>query len=774
MANKTSKLLSAIKEGTAQDVERILIDGYRPPAQMEKHPILELFYGADPKQPTPRELPEKLEAFLAHSVKPSWRLHPQGSNAESIKWLVSACLPKSQRGSVRNGFRDASLLSRAVGSGNIALVDVLLDHGATILKDKQATEMAVIFKHPDILLRLLSTIKPGETPSDIGQIVCNVAECAHATQRPDLLAAIEALMPEHFTADTRKAWFGDLLNNGASDRSIEYWAQQNPELFRKLHAVEFTVAGPKQKYARSLWPAALRLAVRQGPKTPLFQLALSLDDAWLHSPVQNIHLREWEIKPGKQGVWSGKPAPVAPLQFLIHGVMGKREFFIPGVRAARALIKKGSKLWIGKDTPENSPTEAMLWAASFNDIPGAPFFQKRPEWLAPHPITGKDAISFARRVKDVEFWLSAGLRLGHCDANGNQTMASILSRSCTHSAEVETYRFSPPSDWAKWAAEGWKSRNFPITGQAQGQQMAEWSTSSMESFQAYEKHATGIPSPDPEALLRASMRNFNAPLSASLIAKGVDPLKKSSLGWSGVDYLALRAGGSLNGHEDKALERILMSLDSLASKDPSFWARALGGKVDPWRNMQKSRTLDNYPFAKKDRPENIQGELFRRIHQTKLKDASLWAWEDATFVLSGFLMTSSHNKIELLAPLLPKEILTDILLSMFNPDRWPGYDADQDEYRDRDETTYLQFGKHTAKILIAHGAELDGQDLRGGRMVDYWAKAKEKEQLETEYISTLREHSVLYLPEAITLFEREALHLATPSTTKPPSPKTRL
>jgi hypothetical protein len=132
MATRTSQLAELVRTGSAQDVEQFLAKGYKEPANPLTHPILELFYQADPQHPSGREMEGKLLAFLKHGLDPNWALPRKITVSKPYRFLASAGLPRNHRGDINQGFEAAPLLARAAGAGQVGMVKMLMKYGRNL------------------------------------------------------------------------------------------------------------------------------------------------------------------------------------------------------------------------------------------------------------------------------------------------------------------------------------------------------------------------------------------------------------------------------------------------------------------------------------------------------------------------------------------------------------------------------------------------------------------------------------------------------------------
>ena len=342
---------------------------------------------------------------------------------------------------------------------------------------------------------------------------------------------------------------------------------------------------------------------------------------------------------------------------------------------------------------------------------------------------------------------------------GNQAMAGLLSRACNHFTEANNINIQDPAAWAAWTVEGWQTRNFPLTGFAYGQDMGQWATYNAETFKTYKRNALMGQALDPTHLIHASLRNLNAGLSVDLLEKGADPLVVDASGWNGFQYLADWARGRMDGHQENALARIITALDKLHGKQSTLWQEALIGEgMDAWQIMCKEGRIGVLVEGDYKGPRQ---DFFTRLHQARCEDPSLWKWEDAKIVIEGVCQDEKGAGFEKFAGTLPAPILDDLLLALFNPDRWP---------RSGDEPEMLvRNGQRMAQTLLAKGANFNGQDIQGNKIGDLWEKAlKAEESLEQSMQVYANLNSVVRMPEALeakAIFEAQRINQATPAVT---------
>jgi hypothetical protein len=454
-----------------------------------------------------------------------------------------------------------------------------------------------------------------------------VIECAYKNKQPHILRAWEKLLPEEIPLEKREGLLGPLSKSRSSDKALTYWMEQSPTLWNRLHDLS---GQPREELTASLWPNALRLAAKEGPRHPLLLRALSGDRAWLSTPVSKIHFRRWSIEAGKKGVWEGVSIPLPPLQAFLHDTnvkwQDKGKNF---VGSAKTLIKHGARLWVGGDTPENTPTEAMLATATSGKMPSAEVFRKRPQWMAAHPFSGEDVFSACLNTGQADFWIQAGADLNHCDKQGNQSMTALFSRACQHSIDASNTRIY----------------------------------------------------------------------------------------------------------------------------DPLLWSDAMNQPgLDPWQVMTQDK---NFQILLNPQYHGCRQQFFTLLHSARCREPSLWKKEDATTILTGFYQEERGEGFEKLATTLPSVILDDLLLALFNPQRWPKVYGGQ--------CHFVQNGKRMAETLLTHGANLHGRDLLGNTLKDLWPLAQAAEEgMEAQEDRNAEMHSVARMREIKATFEAQCMAQTTP------------
>lgn len=747
MASKTSTLIELLRTGSAQDVDHFLAAGYKPPSDPVKHPILELFYLADPEYSTARDLEGKLEAFLRHGLSVDWKLPRRTPDSKKTRRLVSACLPRSSSGYVSNPFKEASLLARAAGSGRPEMVEAVLKYGAKPFDDQGAAiKVAAQCGQLHTLLLLSEQAQSDDRPDIWGECAESVIECAYKRKASYLLRSWEKIIPQDLTHEQRQLLLGKIFKEESSSQAVSYWMESNPILFACIHDPKYCSL---DEVVGSFWPHALREAAHRGTQSPLFKMALSSDAAWLSTPVSSISLQKWTHKTGERGSLFSTKISLPPLQTLLHktrisGDASGRAL----ARTAKSLIDKGALLWVGDNAPSSPATEAMLWAQNSHNRtkPRIEWLKKRPDWVAPHPVTGETALTTSLNTREADFWIHAGVSLSHIDALGNQMATYLLSHACRHTDE-NAYNVSGALEWAKWMTDGWENRSFPTQGYANGQTMAEWSTFNSDTYRILSS-ITPPSQIDINALLQASVLNLNTPLVRSLIEEGANPNAQRSNGWNGMQHLSRWCASSPNGTQIKSIHAILDAFDNLALENSQFWADAQKmPQDDPWQIITRGlalRTLYDESYA----ATNPLHRLFGQLHAARCQDASLWKWEDAGHVIEVFAQQYELvDNLNLFAADLPKEILDDLLLCTVNPQRWesPHFDLRS-----------LSYGQQLALILMSKGASWDGVDLQGNRLIDLLPEFQKG-------VDGSQQNSIAFMEEVQSVFEQQSLQGVTPS-----------
>lgn len=752
MASKTSVLIELLRTGSAQEVDQFLAAGYKPPADPAKHPILELFYLADPEYATAREIEGKLEAFLRNGFPADWKLPHHFTQSKKTRRLVSACLPRTASGHVLNNFKEANLLARAAGSGHLGMVEAVLKYGAKPFdQDGIAIQAAAQGKKVHTLLLLSERAQSDERLNVWGACTSSVIACAHKKNAPYLLKSWEKVIPPEISHEQREALFGKIFKEENSSREVSYWMESNPVLFARIHDPKYC---SPDGVVGSFWPHALREVAYRGIQSPLFQMALSGDAAWLSTAVSSMSLRKWTYKTGEKGSLFSTTISLPPLQTLLHKTnipadTSKRML----ARAIKCLMDRGAPLWVGHSIPSSPATEAMLWAQSSSNKtkPKLAWLKNRPDWIAPHPITGETALATSLTTREADFWIDAGARLDQVDMLGNQIATSIMSRSCKYTNDGG-HNVSSALEWAKWMSNGWEHRSFPVQGYANGKTMAEWSTFNMDAHQTLSKINPSRQA-GTDALLSASILNLNTNLFRSLIEEGADPNATFDQGWNGMQHLAMWCSKSPNGTQAKSIDAILDVFDEMALQNGEFWGASQKAlHDDPWQIITHGDALqalyDNsypstYPLPK----------LFNRLHAARCQDARLWKWEDAGHIIQTFSQQFELiGNLKLFAKDLPKEILDDLLLSMVNPTRSPNPDFD---------IRFLSYGQEIARILTSNGASWDGQDLQGNRLIDLWPEFQRSTASKGEKPPA---NSIVFMDEPKSVFEQHFLQNTTPTT----------
>lgn len=756
MASRTSQLAELIRTGSALQVEQFLTNGYKAPNNPLNHPILEIFYHADPQHPSGREMEEKLLAFLRHGLDPNWALPTKVSIPKAYRFLASAGLPRNMRGESNPGFEGAPLIVRAAGAGRVGMVKLLLKYGAKPLQGATAVKAACDNNHPDALFALIEAAGPNYPfHTTWGQATPDVIMCAYKNKQPHILREWEQLLPEVITPQKREGLLGPLSKNRHADHALAYWMKQSPLLWQRLH--DLTGEPSTKTYIPSLWPNALRLAVKEGPRNELFTLALSSDRTWLSTPISTIHVRQWSIGAGKKGVWGGSTVALPPLQTLLHNTdincTNKDKNF---VGSAKALLKRGATPWVGELTPDNSPTEAMLVSLVSGRKPSADVFRKRPYWMAPHPTNGADVFSACLNTKQADFWIAAGASLQHIDHHGNQSMAALISRACDHSTGAITLQINDPVAWSIWVCDGWENRGFPTQGFAYGQDIAQWATFNQDTYKTYKRMAGKQHLANPTHFLHASLRNLCGSLSVELLNKGADPLALDAAGWNGFHYLADWARTSMNGHQENALTKILSALEELHVKNPHLWADAMDQDgVDPWQVMTQDK---DFHILINPIYHGCRQQVFTRLHEARCQKPSLWKKEDAKSIITGFYQEEYGTNFEKFIDTLPLVMLDDLLLSLFNPQRWPEVHGG--------ECYFVRNGRRMAEALIARGANPHGRDLLGNTLGELWPEAIAAESgMDAAEENDARDHSVARMDEMKALYEAQKMEQLTPTPT---------
>lgn len=723
MPASSSEIFNALNEGTSDELRSLLErKGVKWPKDPALHPVFDLLALAHRRNP-PQELPGKLEVLLDFGTPVDFKLPHRHKAPRSRQRTLGIGIPERFGRDEDNLLREHStLVARAAGIGRSDLVDVLLDRGASLRMTgvgSRETYYPLLFAadggHMDTLLHLVETLGPDafERPSD-WSVWAKTALYKMPRQRRDILDVVINTCPNLDTPQARQAAMSVLRNTGAGQGNIQ-WLERDPSLWSQLHDVPF-FDDEEEKISCTLWPVVLKDAIKRGTRTPLFRIALGHESkaGRLNNAVLKGHVMSWGVvQDGRdqehQLGWKVDTIGLPPLQVLLHATSKIRNAaeYRRVLRVASKLMEAGAILWTGAQAHEAPVTEAMLFEENRITLPKR-WLDKHPDFLLPHPRTGKSALDVAKSIAGVQHWIDCGAVLDVRDRDGNQAFAGLVSRSCGGWAAPPRFYCAKAPEWAKWIERGWIEGTLPTDGEAYGRSIGEWACARNDLSTLWSRK-TRRSLGDLASGLHVAAQHLNFTTVERILQEGADPGAIDKKGWSALSYLAAAAHRASSGHDENAFDKIQGLVD--ASKWPDY---SHEHKADPWKILLSGNRAYKILFCE---DQNSAATLFWSIHGRRMRNYARWTSEDSPLLLSHFTEPSKQKYFKKLVATLPQGMLDDMALSLFDPERWPEGQCDG-----------ILLGAAHLKCLVEAGADLGGCSIEGKRLSDTWRALQLHEQ----------------------------------------------